>query len=99
MDLNLNTVPVLSELQACYFSAVTVHGESASFEGFLLQARVVGDASDSPVGTFTSPPSDTELRRCQAEGDTLIHSDETNQQEVTVTWNAPNKRVGDVEFM
>ena len=79
------------------FSSVTLRGET--FEGFLLQARVVDDASNSPVGTFSSPPRYTKLTRCQAVDDTLIHSNETSQQEVAITWNAPTKRVGDVEFM
>ena len=82
-----------------YCSAVTLRGNSASFEGFLLQARVVGDASNTVVGTFISPPQNTELSRCQADGDTVIHSDETGQTEVSVTWVASSSRVGDIQFM
>ena len=80
-------------------STVTLRGNSASFEEFLLQARVVGDASNKVVGTFISPPLHTKLSRCQADGDTVMHSDETSQTEVSVTWVAPSTKVGDIQFM
>ncbi|XP_070554684.1 putative defense protein 1 [Ptychodera flava] len=49
---------------------VTVEG--GDYQGIFLQARIVG--KDAPVGTWSSPPDNTQLRTCMNANDAVTHA-------------------------
>ncbi|XP_078620078.1 putative defense protein 3 [Branchiostoma floridae x Branchiostoma japonicum] len=67
------------------------------FKGFLLQARRPG--MTSPVGTFSSPPTDTKAIQCTAADSSMTHANTNPKQNLTLTWTAPSTGVGNVQFV
>ncbi|XP_070553516.1 putative defense protein 3 [Ptychodera flava] len=51
---------------------MTVTVEGGDYQGIFLQARIVG--KDDPVGTWSSPPDNTQLRTCTKASDSVTHA-------------------------
>ncbi|XP_070553458.1 putative defense protein 3 [Ptychodera flava] len=77
---------------------ITVTITGSSFRGMLLQARQPGQTT--PIGVFSNRPSNTKLKTCSSNSDSVTHSN-TNQKSSgsTFTWTAPQTGVGNIEFV
>jgi len=89
------TISVSSDTYATS-GTLTVSITGESFRGILLHARL---ADDTVVGTFSSPPTDTQLIQCTNADDSVTHLNTNSKSAGTeFTWNAPATDVGPVTF-
>ncbi|XP_038649880.1 putative ferric-chelate reductase 1 isoform X2 [Scyliorhinus canicula] len=82
---------------------VTLRGTTGNnFRGFLLEARAAGPSSPgTPLGTFQTTTSDTQLLNCVISGETYMasavsHNSGSQKLEIVVNWIAPD--TGNIEF-
>ncbi|KAK2193854.1 hypothetical protein NP493_5g15052 [Ridgeia piscesae] len=78
---------------------LTVCVTGSLFQGFLLQARVVGGTL--PVGTFQENlPNNTQLMKCSSDNDSVTHSNVVTKADHTCfKWKAPSDDLGDLRFV
>nr|XP_020470998.1 putative ferric-chelate reductase 1 [Monopterus albus] len=72
---------------------VTLQGQSQTYDGFLLQARIVG--GQSPVGTFTLIPTNAQLLTCSQKADSVSHKDGSAKNTIQVTWKPDASLAGE----
>ncbi|XP_035661462.1 putative defense protein 1 [Branchiostoma floridae] len=53
----------------------------------------------TPVGTFSSAPTDTKTTTCTAADSSMTHANTNEKQDITLTWNAPAAGAGSVQFI
>lgn len=76
---------------------LTLTGGATSYEGFLIQARLVADMV-TPVGTFISLLSTTQIAPCTPTGCAITHTSNTLKNNLTLQWTAPPAGTGSVVF-
>jgi hypothetical protein len=81
---------------------VTVSGSSSSstpvqFMGLFLQARQVN--TSTRVGKFTPVSSGLKTVACSNPNDAVTHFSRLSAASVEVQWTAPNRTVGEIEFV
>ncbi|XP_071787334.1 putative defense protein 1 [Asterias amurensis] len=78
---------------------ITADPTTATFQGFLLQARAIGRTD--PVGTFLAGSDGaSKLITCNATGDAVTHTAATEKQSgMSFMWQAPTAGVGDIKFL
>ncbi|XP_072560295.1 putative ferric-chelate reductase 1 isoform X2 [Paramormyrops kingsleyae] len=74
---------------------------SATFMGFLIQARATTQLSGNPVGTFTLlNPSQSQLLNCgSTQGSAVSQTSPAQLRQIQVTWNAPKAAPSAVQFL
>ncbi|TRY95822.1 hypothetical protein DNTS_022041 [Danionella cerebrum] len=77
---------------------VTLSGLSGNqFEGFLLEARQVGQ--NNPIGTFTVT-TEAQTLSCNGAAKAVSHTSSSKKSSVQVTWTAPSSgALGNIEFV
>ncbi|XP_046912442.1 putative defense protein 3 [Dermatophagoides farinae] len=73
-------------------ASVTISG--GDFKGFMLYAAKPG--SNDMIGTFTKTDKSKEITCGSASA--ITHKNDKAKSSITLTWNAPDKFTGDVEF-
>ncbi|CAG2171355.1 unnamed protein product [Oppiella nova] len=75
---------------------VTITGSGGkSFKGFQVTARVPN--TSTTIGKFTAT-ADSKLLTCSSTSNAVTHKDNDEKTSVTLTWTAPKKFKGKVEF-
>ncbi|KAK6165671.1 hypothetical protein SNE40_022554 [Patella caerulea] len=65
--------------------------------GFLIQARRENGGA-TPVGKFSSVPTNTQTLACSGDDNSVTHKGRVNANDLTFTWTPPSTDVGNIIF-